>query len=179
MFLVSLEKALGRYSLWLGKLSALLLILLLCNVFYNVLMRYAFNTVSIGMQELEWHLYSAIFLLGIPFGLQTGGHVRVDLIYERLSVRGKAWIDLVGCILFLIPFTLLVGWFGVDFAKEAYALGETSGDPGGLPARWIIKSAIPVAFFSMAIGGLCMILRSINAIRGVSNEGFDHEPIQH
>ncbi|CUB02851.1 TRAP transporter small permease subunit [Marinomonas fungiae] len=179
MFLVSLEKTLGRYSLWLGRLSALLLILLLCNVFYNVLMRYAFNHVSIGMQELEWHLYSAIFLLGIPFGLQTGGHVRVDLIYERLSVRGKAWIDLAGSILFLIPFTLLVGWFGVDFAKEAYLLGETSGDPGGLPARWIIKAVIPVAFFSMTIGGIGMILRSINAIRGVSNEGFDHEPIQH
>jgi len=179
MFLVSLERTLGRCSLWLGKLSAVLLLLLLCNVFYDVLMRYAFNDVSIGMQELEWHLHAAIFLLGIPFGLQTGGHVRVDLFYERLSLRGKAWIDLVGTLIFLIPFSLLVGWYGVDFAREAYELGETSGDPGGLPARWIIKSVIPVAFFSIAISGVGMILRCINAIRGVSSDGFDHDPIQH
>lgn len=179
MFLVKLEKRLGRYSLLLGKVSALLLILLLLNVFYDVLMRYAFNDVSIGMQELEWHLYSAIFLLGIPFGLQAGGHVRVDLFYERLSLRHKAWVDLIGTLIFLIPFTLLVGWYGIDFAHEAYELGETSGDPGGLPARWIIKSVIPVAFFSMTVSGIGMLLRCINAIRGTSSDGFDVQTPQH
>ncbi|ADZ89833.1 TRAP transporter small permease subunit [Marinomonas mediterranea] len=179
MFLVKLEKTLGKYSLLLGKVSAVLLILLLFNVFYDVLMRYLFNDVSIAMQELEWHLYSAIFLLGIPFGLQVGGHVRVDLVYERLSIRGRAWIDLIGTLIFLLPFCLLVGYYGVGFAKEAYELGETSGDPGGLPARWIIKAVIPVAFFSIAISGLGMLLRCINAIRGISEDGFKHEPIQH
>jgi TRAP-type mannitol/chloroaromatic compound transport system permease small subunit len=67
----------------------------------------------------------------------------------------------------------------VGFAHEAYALGETSGDPGGLPYRWIIKAVIPVAFFSMAISGLGMIIRCINVLRGVSEEGFSHPPIQH
>jgi TRAP-type mannitol/chloroaromatic compound transport system permease small subunit len=179
MFLVNLEKTLGRYSLFLGRVSAILLLLLLVNVFYDVLMRYAFNDVSIGMQELEWHLYSAIFLLGIPFGIQVGSHVRVDLFYERASLRQKAWIDLIGTLVFLMPFVLLVGWYGIGFAHEAYALGETSGDPGGLPARWIIKSVIPVAFFSMAVSGLAMILRCINALRGVSDAGFDTQSPQH
>lgn len=179
MFLLSLERGITRFSNLLGVVSTVLFIGLLFNVFYDVLMRYVFNDVSIGMQELEWHLYAAIFLLGIPYGIQHGGHVRVDLIYENLPLKGKAWIDLLGCVFLLIPFTLLVGYYGVGFAHEAYALGETSGDPGGLPYRWVIKAVIPFAFFSMAISGLGMIIRSINAIRGVSEEGFSHPPIQH
>jgi len=179
MFLVNLEQTLARYSLMLGKLCALLFILLLFNVFYDVLMRYVFNDVSIGMQELEWHLYAAIFLLGIPYGLQMGGHVRVDIIYDQLSLKNRAWVDLFGCIFFLLPFALLVGYYGVGFAHESFKLGETSADPGGLPYRWIIKAVIPVAFFSIAISGLGMLLRCINAIRGLSTDGFNHDPIQH
>lgn len=179
MFLLSLERGITRFSNLLGVLSTVLFIGLLFNVFYDVLMRYVFNDVSIGMQELEWHLYAAIFLLGIPYGIQHGGHVRVDLIYENLPLKGKAWIDLLGCVFLLMPFTLLVGYYGIGFSYEAYSLGETSGDPGGLPYRWIIKAVIPFAFFSMAISGLGMIIRSINAIRGVSEDGFSHPPIQH
>ncbi|MCV2401724.1 TRAP transporter small permease subunit [Marinomonas sp. C2222] len=179
MLLVNLEKAIGRFSNALGTISAILFVLLLFNVFYDVLMRYVFNDVSIGMQELEWHLYAAVFLLGIPYGLQHGGHVRVDVIYENLSIKGKAWVDLFGCIFLLLPFTLLVGYYGIGFAQESYALGETSGDPGGLSHRWIIKAVIPFAFFSMAISGLGMMIRSINVLRGVSTDGFSHPPIQH
>lgn len=179
MVLINLERGITRFSNLLGTLSALLFVALLFNVFYDVLMRYVFNDVSIAMQELEWHLYAAIFLLGIPYGIQHGGHVRVDLIYENLSIRGKAWVDLFGCVFFLLPFTLLVAYYGIGFAYESYSLGETSGDPGGLAYRWIIKAVIPFAFFSMTISGLGMMIRSINVIRGVSEEGFSHPPIQH
>lgn len=179
MFLIHLERGITRFSNFLGVICTLMFIALLFNVFYDVLMRYAFNNVSIAMQELEWHLYSAIFLLGIPYGIQHGGHVRVDLIYENLSIRGKAWTDLFGCVVFLMPFTLLVGYYGVGFAYESYALGETSGDPGGLAHRWIIKGVIPLAFFCMTISGIGMILRCVNVLRGVSEEGFSHPPVQH
>ena len=179
MFLIHLERGIARFSNLLGVVSTVLFLILLCNVFYDVLMRYAFNDVSIGMQELEWHLDAAIFLLGIPYGIQHGGHVRVDLIYENLSIRGKAWIDLCGCVFFLLHFTLLVGYYGIGFSYEAFTLGETSGDPGGLPYRWIIKAVIPFAFFSMTISGLGMMIRCINALRGVSKDGFSHPPIQH
>jgi len=154
MFLIRLERGITRFANALGMASTLLFIALLFNVFYDVLMRYAFNDVSIAMQELEWHLYAAIFLLGIPYGIQHGGHVRVDLIYENLSIRGKAWIDLFGCVFFLMPFTLLVGYYGISFSHEAFLLGETSGDPGGLPYRWIIKAVIPFAFFPWRLQAL-------------------------
>lgn len=165
MLLEKAEAIINRFSDALGKFTAVLFILLLLNVFYDVIMRYLFNDVSIGMQELEWHLYASIFLLAIPYTLYKEGHVRVDIIYESLDVRKQAWIDLFGTIFFLIPFTLLVAWYGIDFTREAYELGERSGDPGGLPYRWIIKSVIPVACVAMSISGIGLMLKSINTLR--------------
>ncbi|EPF1536950.1 TRAP transporter small permease subunit [Vibrio vulnificus] len=162
--LIYIERLFNRFGDLLGWLSSVLFILLLANVVYDVVMRYVFNDVSIAFQEMEWHLFSAVFLLGIPFALKSGGHVRVDLFYERLSHRAQAIIDLLGTIFFLFPFCLLVAWFGIDFAKESYALGETSGDPGGLPYRWVIKAIIPLSFLFMAISGVGLLLHSFNKI---------------
>ncbi|EGQ7964214.1 TRAP transporter small permease subunit [Vibrio vulnificus] len=162
--LIYIERLFNRFGDLLGWLSSVLFILLLANVVYDVVMRYVFNDVSIAFQEMEWHLFSAVFLLGIPFALKSGGHVRVDLFYERLSHRAQAIIDLLGTIFFLFPFCLLVTWFGIDFAKESYALGETSGDPGGLPYRWVIKAIIPLSFLFMAISGVGLLLHSLNKI---------------
>ncbi|EID4341529.1 TPA: TRAP transporter small permease subunit [Vibrio vulnificus] len=162
--LIYIERLFNRFGDLLGWLSSVLFILLLANVVYDVVMRYMFNDVSIAFQEMEWHLFSAVFLLGIPFALKSGGHVRVDLFYERLSHRAQAIIDLLGTIFFLFPFCLLVAWFGIDFAKESYALGETSGDPGGLPYRWVIKAIIPLSFLFMAISGVGLLLHSLNKI---------------
>ena len=155
------ERLINRFSEFLGTVSAILFILMLLNVFIDVVMRYAFNDVSIGMQEMEWHLFAAMFMLGVPYTLKTGGHVRVDLIYEGRSERTKAMIDIMGGFVLLLPFCLLVAYYGVDFAKEAYQLGETSGDPGGLPYRWVIKAVIPFAFFATAVSGVGLILTSL------------------
>lgn len=162
--LIYIERLFNRFGDFLGWLSSVLFILLLANVVYDVIMRYVFNDVSIAFQEMEWHLFSAVFLLGIPYALKAGGHVRVDLFYERLSHRAQAMIDLLGTLIFLFPFCLLVAWFGIDFAKESYALGETSGDPGGLPYRWVIKALIPLSFLFMAVSGIGLVLHSLNKI---------------
>lgn len=166
MFLLKLEKFINQLSELLGKLSGILFLLLVLNVTYDVIMRYVFNTGSIGMQELEWHLYAAIFLLGTPYALRHDGHVRVDLFYDRWSLKTQAIVNIIGTLLLLLPFTLLVVWFAKDFVMESYNLGEGSGDPGGLPHRWIIKSVIPLSFSFMAISGVGMILYSINVLRG-------------
>ena len=172
--LLTLENGVNRISDWLGALTALLFVLLLLNVFYNVIARFLFNEVSIGMQELEWHLHSSIFLLGIPYALRAGGHVRVDVLYERMSSSMRAWVDLVGTLVLLLPFCLLVVWYGVDFAREAYQLGETSGDPGGLSHRWIIKSMIPISFSFMALSGIGLLLTSVNTLLGAHEQPFQH-----
>lgn len=173
--LLKLESWINCLSELLGKVSSLLFVLLLFNVFFDVVMRYAFNEVSIGMQEMEWHLYATMFMLGIPYTLKSGGHVRVDVIFERLTRRKRAIVDIVGVLIFLFPFTGLVVWYGIDFTHEAYSISESSGDPGGLPYRWLIKAVIPLAFGFMAVSGVGLLLRSINILRGYHLDEEDHE----
>lgn len=164
--LVRAEQAFNRFSDGIGYFSATLLILLLANVFYDVVMRYAFNDVSIGMQELEWHLYAMIFLFGVAYTLTADGHVRVDVIYERMSPGRRALVDVLGTLLFLWPFCFLVADYGIAFAYEAYDIGETSGDPGGLAYRWVIKGMISLSFICVLISSFGFMLRAINQWRG-------------
>ncbi|USH03586.1 TRAP transporter small permease subunit [Grimontia kaedaensis] len=166
--LLLLERSINRIADVLGWIASTLFLLLVINVFYNVVMRYVFNQVSIGSQELEWHLFSAVFLLGIPYALKTGGHVRIDVFYERWPQKIQAVINLLGCLILLLPFSFLIFYFGLDFTREAYQLGEGSGDPGGLPHRWVIKGMIPVSFLFLFLIG---ISKSLNAIqRLMSND---------
>lgn len=165
MLLLKAEAAINQFSKLLGKFTAVIFILLLFNVFFDVIMRYLFNDVSIGMQEMEWHLYAAIFLLGIPYTLYENGHVRVDIIYDNLTPHKQAWIDLLGTLFLLIPFSVLVARYGIDFTIESFQLGEGSGDPGGLPFRWIIKGVIPFAFIAITISGIGLVLKSIITLR--------------
>lgn len=171
--LQTLEKKIQSFSNAIGNLSAVLLLLLIANVFYDVIMRYLLNDVSIGMQELEWHLYATIFLLGISYTLSQDAHVRVDLIYERMSLKRKAFVDISGTLVFLIPFCALIAWYGVGFAHEAYALGEKSGDPGGLPYRWIIKAMIPVSMVFVLISSIGFMLRAWNCAYNPSQKGSE------
>ena len=159
--LIVLERQINRIADALGWVASSLFLLLMLNVFYNVVMRYAFDSVSIALQEMEWHLFSAVFLLGVPYAVKAGGHVRIDVLYERWSEKKQALVDLLGCVLFLMPFAILIVYFGIDFANESLQLGESSGDPGGLPHRWIIKAMIPLSFFFIAVTGLGLILNAL------------------
>lgn len=176
--MLRLEAIINRFSDLLGKISAVLFVLMLFNVFIDVVMRYALNDVSIGMQELEWHLYAAVFLLGVPYTLRAGGHVRVDLIYERLSDKSQAWVDIFGTLFLLLPFCALVAWYGYGFAMESYNLGETSGDPGGLPYRWFIKAVIPFSFVAMVISGFGLLVKSVNVLLGLRPQDHYEAPQQ-
>ena len=159
---IKLEKIINKFSDVIGNIAAVLLLLLLANVFFDVIMRYLFNDVSIAMQEMEWHLYATVFLLGITYTLKEDAHVRVDIIYEGLSLKKQAIIDITGTLFFLLPFCLLVTYYGIGFAQESFALNEGSGDPGGLPYRWIIKSMISLSFIFVIIGSVGFMLRSLN-----------------
>ncbi|MDD1780989.1 TRAP transporter small permease subunit [Enterovibrio sp. ZSDZ35] len=162
--LIVLERLINRVADTLGWVASSLFLLLMLNVFYNVVMRYAFDSVSIALQEMEWHLFSAVFLLGVPYAVKAGGHVRIDVLYERWSEKTRALVDLLGCLFFLMPFAVLVAVFGIDFANESLQLGESSGDPGGLPHRWIVKAMIPLSFFFIAVTGFGMILNALNRL---------------
>ncbi len=164
--LVKIENIFNRFADAIGHLTAVIMVIMLLNVFYDVVMRYLFKSGSIAMQEMEWHLFSMVFLIGISYALKEDGHVRVDVIYDRLSSKKKAIINIVGAVVFLIPFSLLIAFGSIEFVMEAFNTGEISGDPGGLTHRWILKSLIPFSFFLLVFVTIGFIIKYINLYRG-------------
>jgi TRAP-type mannitol/chloroaromatic compound transport system permease small subunit len=127
--------------------------------------------------ELQWYLFSLIFLLGAAYGLNQNVHVRVDVLYEKLSAKKQAWIDLVGTVIFLLPFSLVMLYVSWPAVRSSVQLMETSPDPGGLP-RWPIKIVILLAFGLLALQGLSQIVKQVEIIRGVAPEP-DENPEVH
>jgi|TARA_B100001063_G_C16674704_1_gene508398 TRAP-type mannitol/chloroaromatic compound transport system permease small subunit len=165
--MLKLEKVFDRFADIIGYITAIAMVLMIMNVFYDVVMRYFFRSGSIAMQEMEWHLFSVIILLGISYTLKEDGHVRVDLIYDTLKDKKKAMINMIGVILFILPISLLIGTGSIDYVIEAYQSGEQSGDPGGLTNRWIVKSLIPISFFLLIITSIGFFIRNLNVYRGL------------
>lgn len=157
-------KILDKFTDLIGYIAATAMLVMLANVFYDVIMRYFFKNSSIGMQELEWHLFSVVFLFGMAYALKENGHVRVDMFYENMKPKKQALINVIGSIIFIIPFSILIIKGGYAFAYEAYELGEMSGDPGGLPHRWIIKSAIALSFVFLIISTISFIFHNIGVM---------------
>ncbi len=148
-----------------GHLCSLLMLLMVLNVFYDVIMRYFFNDVSIGMQELEWHLFGAMFMFGIGYTFKEDGHVRVDVFYDKMSIRSQAFVNIFGSIVFALPITLLILYFSIDYTYQAYEMGEGSADPGGLPYRWIIRSVIPISSMFLTLSIVYIVLTEIENLR--------------
>lgn len=149
----------------MGKIISFLMLLLVLNVTFDVMMRYLFHNSSVGMQEMEWHLFSIIFLFGISIALKDEGHVRVDFLYECFSPRKKAMINIFGTIFFLMPLALLILFGSVEYVNDAYVTHEISEDPGGLPFRWLIKGMIPAAFSFLLFSAVGYILQNIRLYR--------------
>jgi TRAP-type mannitol/chloroaromatic compound transport system permease small subunit len=142
-------------------------LVMLLNVFYDAIARYFFNTGSIALQEMEWHLFSMVFLFGIAYALKEDGHVRVDVLYDRFSPRWKAIVNIGGMFLLLLPLSLLVIEGSVWYVHEAFTSGEISGDPGGLTQRWLIKLVIPASFVFLVVSAIGFLLHNVNVLRGV------------
>ena len=133
---------------------------------YDVLMRYVFKAGSVAIQETEWHLFSANFLLAAGWTLLNQGHVRVDMLYQRFGSRTKAGIDLVGSLLFCVPYCILIIWAAWPFVADSWMLNEGSPDPGGLPARYIIKTIIPVSFGLLGLQALSQAAKNLLVLTG-------------
>lgn len=149
---------------FIGKGVSWLSFVLVIVIVFDVLLRYFFNYTSAASFELEWHLFAALFMLSAAWALQQDRHVRVDLFYQKLSTKGKAWVNLLGMIMLLLPFCAVAAFESISFVKASYFVKETSPDPGGLPARYIIKSIIPISFSLLFIQGVLEIIKSIATI---------------
>jgi TRAP-type mannitol/chloroaromatic compound transport system permease small subunit len=137
----SLTIGVGRAAAWLYPLLVLVLLV-------NVVARYGFGVGSIELEEFQWHLYAAAFLLGLAYTYATDEHVRVDILAGRLATRTRLWIELLGALLLLAPFAGIATFHAWEFFWQSFALGERSPMPSGLPARWVIKG---ILFASLAL----------------------------
>lgn len=164
--LKKLADAIDRCNEAVGRALSWLVLALTLLVAYDVAMRYFFQSGSIAIQELEWHLFSLIFLLGAAYTLKHDDHVRLDLFYKSrfMSDRGRAWVNLACSLLFLIPFCVLVMISAWPFVSQSYLFAEGSPDPGGLPLRWLLKAAIPLGFLLLAAQGLAESLKNLAVI---------------
>lgn len=162
-----LNRSIGRAASWL----VLLMVLVGAG---NAVARYlgrfiGANLSSNAYLEAQWYLFSLIFLLGAAYTLQRDDHVRVDVLYARLSRRARAWIDAVGTVVFLIPFCLFCLWVSWPSIRNSWQVLEGSPDPGGLP-RYPIKTVILVAFVLLILQGVSILADRIRLLRGGDDE---------
>lgn len=147
----SLIDVVGRAALWVA-------LAMIALVAVNVLLRYSFSFGSVWAQELEWHLLAALILLGMSYALQRGDNVRVDLFYAHYSPCKKFVVDVISLLL-LLAVALIFVKLSIAYVGQAYAIGETSADPGGIPYRWAVKSLIPIGFSLLALQTVAALLR--------------------
>ena len=161
--LLKIISTIDTFTEYTGKFISIFVIILVLLVGYDVSMRYLFNSGSIAIQELEWHLFSIILLLGSAYTLKHDEHVRLDIFYSSKLINDKVriWFDVLGTLLILLPFCLLIIISAWPFVTQAYIHNEISPDPGGLPARWLIKAVIPLGFFFLLIQGIAEVLKKL------------------
>ena len=168
--LLAAARAIDALNARIGRLASWLTLAMVLLGASNALARYLGLYATLGVApnawiEGQWYLFSLVFLFGAPWALRTGGHVRVDVLYGRLGDRGRAWIDLVGGLLFLLPFCAFALWISWPTVAESIAQRETSPDPGGL-ARWPLKACVPAAFALLLLQGLSEVVKRIAFLRG-------------
>jgi len=158
-------KSIDTFIDYVGRLTAVILLLLTFLIVYDALSRYLFHSGSIALQELEWHLFDFVILLGIPYALKEGAHVRVDIFYASFSLRIKAMVDLFSQIFLILPFAALVIYMGYDFVLQSFIQLEGSSDPGGLPYRFIVKSLMILSFALLILQSLSESIKRIRILR--------------
>ena len=164
-----LSRAIDRFSdLW-GSLATFLILLMVVFGAYNAVARYlgrfiGFNLSSNVYLELQWYLFSLIFLLGAGWALRRDAHVRVDVLYSKLGKRGKARINLVGTFVLLIPFSIFVLWASIPSVQNSWSIREVSPDPGGLP-RYPLKTVILICFGLLILQAVSEAIKGFLALR--------------
>jgi TRAP-type mannitol/chloroaromatic compound transport system permease small subunit len=190
--LARISDRLSRLVITIGKLAKWLILPLVAITVWDVITRklvvlQQLQVSLVGnlmnstkLQEMEWHLHTALFALCLGFGYLHNAHVRIDIISEKLASRTRAWIEFLGCTLFLIPYTCVVIYFAYDFALTSYLQGEISSALIGVPHRWIIKSVLLIGMILALIAATSIWLRYVLVLFGparLANDPFvQHAP---
>ena len=182
--LLRISAAIDWLNEQIGKLVGVLVLAMVGFGAFNALARYAgrFTETQLSSNafiELQWYLFSLVFLLGAPYTLRANGHVRVDVLYGGHRPVARAWIDLVGTLVFLLPFCAVATWYSWDFAAISIREGEISSDPNGL-LRWPLKAVIPAAFILVGLQGISEAIKRVGILKGLTPEEveLDETPLE-
>lgn len=158
---------LDRISVTLGRATSWLTLLMVIVTFVVVVMRYLFDFGLIWLQESVVWMHAFVFMIGSAYTLQREEHVRVDIFYRTTSPERRAWVDLIGVLLFLLPLCVLLGWKSVDFVALSWQLREASRESGGMPYPLIplLKSTLVVMPILLGLQGVSMLLRCIRTLK--------------
>jgi TRAP-type mannitol/chloroaromatic compound transport system permease small subunit len=143
-----------------GRGVSWLMLLMVLVVFFDVIMRYVFSKSSVFTQELEWHLFGLVYLLGAGYTMLYDEHVRVDILYSRWSPRKKAWSDFVLYLIFFYPSAFMVMITAWPFVRDSFRVSEGSPDPGGIPYRFLLKSVIIVGFAILTLQAVSQTIKN-------------------
>ncbi|MBT4518520.1 MAG: TRAP transporter small permease subunit [Halieaceae bacterium] len=152
------------YSTFCGRLLAWLCLGMAALTTAIVTLRYGFNQGSIAAQEAVIYMHGCLFMLGTAYTLKTGGHVRVDIFYQKFGPRCRCWINALGGIIFLIPFCIFVFGISWGYVIDAWTIKEVSPEPNGIPAVFLLKSVIPLMAFNLLLQGIAETLRNALAL---------------
>ena len=155
----ALNERVGRLSYWL------ILVMVLVSA-GNATVRYAFDRSSNAWLEIQWYLFSAVFLFCAGYTLLHNQHVRIDVLSSHLSKRARAWIDILGTLFFLFPMAIAIMWLSWPVFVQSYQLHEESSNAGGLIV-WPARLMVPVGFFLLVLQGLSELIKRIAFLRGL------------
>ena len=158
-FLRSLINGIDAFTEHCGRLLACLALVMALLTAFILVLRYGFNMASIVSQEAVTYMHGALFLLGAAYALKTGAHVRVDIFYRRFSPRGQAWVNAIGAIVCLLPLCAFILLSSLDYVSESWSMRESSPEPGGIPAVYLLKTLIPLSAMTLALQGVAELLR--------------------
>lgn len=166
-WLLRLSGMLDLVNHWVGRGIAWLALAMVLVTFLVVVLRYGFDEGSIALQESVTYMHAMLFMLGAAFTLQQNGHVRVDIFYQRFSPRGRAWVDLLGTLVLLIPVCLFILTASWDYVSDSWAVNEGSREAGGLPYVYWLKTLLVVMPVLLLLQGVVWVLRSGLFLAGV------------
>jgi TRAP-type mannitol/chloroaromatic compound transport system permease small subunit len=165
-FLVGLVRAIDTLNEWIGRIVAWLTLAMVLIACFVVVMRYGFNWGRVWIQETYVWMHGIVFMLGAGYTLLHNGHVRVDIFYRPGSRRFKAWVDLLGTLLLLLPVVLMVLYYAWPYVLESWSKLEASRESGGLPGLFLLKSVIIAFCVTIALQGVSLAVRSFLVLRG-------------
>jgi TRAP-type mannitol/chloroaromatic compound transport system permease small subunit len=164
--LARLTDVLDRLVMAIGRASTWLALALAAVIIFDVITRRFLVLGSTKLQEIEWHLHTLMFMLCVGFAYIANAHVRIDLFRDRLSARGKSWIELAGCLIFAIPYVGLLLYLSFDSAYNSYLIGEGSSAGTGLPHRWIVRGSMTAGYLLLLLACISIMIRHVILLFG-------------